>query len=100
MVKNLPDSRSARYGSDSKEHACSLWRRDPESNRARRICNPSSTPGAQYATEGNGPRLERLDGPKSLPLSKKLPDGCRPNTIPAPAATPACAPLGDLPDLQ
>lgn len=78
MVKNLPDSRFARYGSDSKETACSIWRRDPESNRARRICNPASTPGAQYATEGGGHRLERLDGSKSLQLSKKLPDGYRP----------------------
>ena len=28
------------------------WRRDPESNRARRICNPASGQGKPYVSEG------------------------------------------------
>jgi hypothetical protein len=53
------------------------WRRDPESNRARRICNPPSAESAKYATEGKALRMERLGGLKCLQLSKNLPDDYR-----------------------
>lgn len=53
------------------------WRRDPESNRARRICNPPSAESAKYATEGKALRMQRLDGLKCLQLSKNLPDDYR-----------------------
>jgi hypothetical protein len=78
MGKNLPYATGlATALIAGKPHG--YWRRDPESNRARRICNPPSTQGGQYATEGNGLCLGRLEGRKCLQLSKKLPDEHRPN---------------------
>lgn len=73
MGKNLPDTyRVAMLSIAGKPHG--YWRRDPESNRARRICNPASAYCEAPSTEGRSIRMGRFEGPICPQLSNKLPD--------------------------